>query len=83
MDNAVKYCPPGGDVWVVLKPAPVVTLTVSDSGPGVPLDDVPRLFIRFFRGDPARQAREGTGLGLAIAKAGAEVRFVRWLGPPQ
>ncbi len=72
VDNAVKYCQPGGEVWVVLKPAPVVTLTVSDSGPGVPPDDVPRLFIRFFRGDPARQAREGTGLGLAIAKAGAE-----------
>ena len=72
VDNAVKYCRPSGAVLVALTPAPAVTLTVTDNGPGVPPDDVPRLFVRFFRGDPSRQAREGTGLGLAIAKAGAE-----------
>ena len=47
-------------------------LTVQDEGAGIPSNLVDRLFVRFFRGDPARQRTEGTGLGLAIAKAGAE-----------
>ena len=72
VDNAVKHCRVGGEVRVVLESGRAATLTVSDSGPGVPPKDVPHLFVRFFRGDPARQAGEGTGLGLAIAKAGAE-----------
>jgi signal transduction histidine kinase len=72
VDNAVKHCRSGGEVRVVLESGPAATLTVSDNGPGVPPEDVPHLFVRFFRGDPARQAGEGTGLGLAIAKAGAE-----------
>ncbi|MDX2057215.1 MAG: ATP-binding protein [Gemmatimonadales bacterium] len=72
VDNAIKYCQPGGEVSVGLGGPPAASLTVRDSGPGILPADVPRLFVRFFRGDPARQGREGTGLGLAIAKAGTE-----------
>ena len=72
LDNAVQYCPPGGEVRVELESASTATLTISDSGPGVAPEDAPHLFVRFFRGDPARRVGEGTGLGLAIAKAGAE-----------
>ena len=47
-----------------------VRLSVHDNGPGIAADDVPRVFDRFWRGDPARSNRDGgTGLGLAISKA--------------
>lgn len=72
VDNAVKYCRPGGEVRLELTMRGSPVLTVSDDGPGVPPEHVPHLFVRFFRGDPARQRSEGTGLGLAIARAGAE-----------
>lgn len=50
-----------------------VTLTVSDSGPGIPEDLLPILFDRFVRGDRARQETEGSGLGLSIARENALV----------
>jgi len=46
-------------------PHPIVELRVADNGPGLKDEDVPRLFDRFFRGDPSR-TDQGTGLGLAI-----------------
>ncbi len=81
--NAIRYSPAGGEVRIDVRPADgggpddMHRLTVSDQGPGVPPDQVPQLFTRFFRGDPARRrggsdGQEGTGLGLAIARAGAE-----------
>jgi two-component system OmpR family sensor kinase len=72
VDNAVKYSKPGGTVRVELVRRSDAVLTVRDEGPGIRPEHVPQLFVRFFRGDPARQRSEGTGLGLAIAKAGAE-----------
>lgn len=74
LDNAVKFCRPGGEVRVELQPerSGHAVLTVRDEGPGIRPEHVPQLFVRFFRGDPARRRDEGTGLGLAIAKAGAE-----------
>lgn len=66
--NAIKFTPPGGTVRVsALAANGDVTIEVSDTGPGIAPEDLPRVFERFFRGDRAR-ASGGTGLGLAIAK---------------
>jgi two-component system phosphate regulon sensor histidine kinase PhoR len=73
-DNAVKYTPPGGTVTIAAQSlpnggAPVVEVTVTDTGSGIPAQELPRLTERFYRVDKAR-SRElgGTGLGLAIVK---------------
>lgn len=70
LDNAVKYTPAGGNVTLAgRRQAGQVLLTVADTGCGVPPEDAPRVFDRFFRGDRARSRGEGgAGLGLAIAK---------------
>ena len=67
-DNAVKYAPPGSTVQLSLsRQGEQVVLTVEDNGPGIPAEDLPRLFERFYRVDKARsRAAGGTGLGLAI-----------------
>jgi two-component system sensor histidine kinase MtrB len=49
-----------------------VSVIIRDEGPGIPPEQIPQLFTRFFRGDPARPRAEGSGLGLSIAKAGAD-----------
>jgi signal transduction histidine kinase len=69
VDNAVKYTPSGGRVDVaVTRDADRVVLRVSDSGPGIPLDEQPRIWERLFRGDASR-AERGLGLGLSLVKA--------------
>ena len=73
IDNAVKYSPADGAVSVEVQHDELsATVTVRDQGPGIPSEQVPQLFTRFFRGDPARPRAEGSGLGLSIAKAGAD-----------
>jgi signal transduction histidine kinase len=74
--NAIKYTPQGGTVALTLEEdAEAVTFTVQDSGIGIAAGDLPHIFERFWRADPARSrtgARPGTGLGLAITKWIAE-----------
>ncbi len=70
MENAIKYNLPGGRVDVaVCRREDRVVLIVSDTGVGIPAEDMPRIFERFYRVDKARsRAAGGTGLGLSIAR---------------
>jgi heavy metal sensor kinase len=73
VDNALKHSPPGGKVDITLESGESIVLTVRDEGAGVPAEDQPRLFSRFFRGESSRgSSGDSTGLGLAMAKAAAE-----------
>lgn len=71
LDNASKYTPSGGHVTVATKRRrDTVTVSISDTGRGIPAEDLPRIFDRFFRSEASRAASEGGfGLGLAIAKS--------------
>jgi signal transduction histidine kinase len=77
LDNAVKFTPAGGSVRVRVQPLPQPTLTVEDTGCGIPADQLPHVFERFYRGDPARPRAGGAGLGLAIAQWIASVHGAR------
>lgn len=72
-DNAIKYNRPGGEVFVTIRPdKDSVTLTVRDTGIGIPAEHHDRIFERFYRVDKNRsRAIGGTGLGLSIVKHGA------------
>ena len=72
IDNAVKYTPSGGRVDVeVHRERDAATLRVRDTGPGIPADELTRIFDRLFRGDISR-AERGLGLGLSLVKAVVE-----------
>ena len=70
VSNAIKYNRPGGTVTLsAFSQEDKVVIKVQDTGIGIPQEDIPRLFARFYRVDKARsRERGGTGLGLAIAK---------------
>jgi len=68
LDNAAKHAPEGTVVEVALRDG---ELTVRDHGPGIPPEDRPHVFDRFYRGSSAR-GRPGSGLGLAIVRQVAE-----------
>ncbi len=74
IDNAIRYNRPGGEIRVTARRDNAhVAIAVSDSGFGIPDEELPRIFERFYRVDKARTRDSGgTGLGLAIAKHAVE-----------
>ena len=71
LDNALKYTPAGGQVWITCgcgDPADTTRVTVRDNGPGIPPGEQPRIWDRLYRGDKSR-AQRGLGLGLSLVQA--------------
>jgi signal transduction histidine kinase len=69
VENAVNYSPDGAEVRLSsARAGGTLGLTVADSGPGLPEEDLTRVFERFYRVDKSRSRPGGTGLGLAIVK---------------
>ena len=69
VENAVNYSPEGAEVRLgAAQDNGAYTITVADSGPGIPNEDLARVFERFYRVDKSRSRPGGTGLGLAIVK---------------
>jgi len=69
LDNAAKYAPPGSLVRIAARREGAgVALEVSDEGPGIPADDLERIFDKFYRVKQQDRQRPGTGLGLAICR---------------
>ena len=78
LDNAIKFTPSGGRVRLdVSAQDGRAAVVVSDTGIGIPAEQLPHVFERFYRGDPARREAEGAGLGLAIARWIADVHGAR------
>lgn len=68
LDNAIKFTPVDGHVHIIMSyNQKQVTISVRDSGPGIPAEDKPHIFERFYKADKAHNEK-GSGLGLAIAK---------------
>jgi signal transduction histidine kinase len=84
-DNAVKYTPPGGHVWLrAHREGDRVVFECADDGPGIAPEDLPRVWDRLFRGDHSAGAR-GLGLGLSLVRAiarahGGEAHVTSTLG---
>ena len=74
LDNAIKYTPSGGEIWVRLwSEDDEVLLTVRDTGVGIPKDALPHVFEQFYRAhQPGAEGIAGTGLGLSLVQAVVE-----------
>jgi signal transduction histidine kinase len=72
ISNALRHTPQGGKISILAEPAQntqyAVRITVQDTGSGIPPENLPFIFDRFWRGDKSRSERTHSGLGLAIAK---------------
>jgi two-component system sensor histidine kinase KdpD len=73
LDNAAKYAPAGSTIRLgATADKSRVVLTVRDEGPGIPPDDLPHIFDKFYRAKAADRRAAGTGLGLAVARGFVE-----------
>ncbi len=73
LDNAAKYAPAGSTIRLgAAADKSRVVLTVRDEGPGIPPDDLPHIFDKFYRAKAADRRAAGTGLGLAVARGFVE-----------
>lgn len=69
IDNGIKHTPPGGTITLQATTKPGwVAIRVRDTGEGIPAEDVPHIFDRFYQVDKSRPRRDGAGLGLTICK---------------
>ncbi|THE13394.1 HAMP domain-containing histidine kinase [Bacillus timonensis] len=68
LDNAVRYSKEGKITCSLANHGPEIVISIKDTGPGIPQDEIHHIFDRFYRGDSSRK-RDGSGLGLSIAKA--------------
>jgi two-component system heavy metal sensor histidine kinase CusS len=75
ISNALRYTPEGGGIVLAISQPEdgSVVISVSDTGPGMAPENLPRVFDRFYRSEEGRALAEGTGLGLAIAKSIVEL----------
>ncbi|KAA0272401.1 MAG: sensor histidine kinase [Chloroflexi bacterium] len=74
LENAIKYTPPNGRVTIrTLSQPGALVFVIEDSGIGIPAEDIPHLFEKFYRGkEREARAQPGSGLGLAIVRSIAE-----------
>jgi len=71
LSNAIKYTPEGGRVQVRISPREAdrtISIEVSDTGAGIPKEDLPRMFEKFFRVAANQKMAKGTGLGLNLVR---------------
>jgi len=74
LENALHHTPAHGKIVVSIANRPTqVEISVQDSGCGIGVEHIPRVFDRFYRADASRSAKGGTGLGLALVKSIAEL----------
>lgn len=70
LDNAIKYTPPGGNIYIgIIEENDVLRISIRDTGTGIPEEDLPYIWDRFYKVDKSRTGKaSGTGIGLSIAK---------------